>query len=128
MVSDPYSLPRWWPSLQRVEQASPEAWTKVFRSSRGKTIRADFARVSAEPPERLVWRQQVAGSAFEKILADSVTEISLKSVGEDATEVELCVRQRLRGFARLGWFLVRRATGRQLVRALDELEYAAVRP
>lgn len=128
MVSDPYSLPRWWPSLQRVEQASPQAWTKVFRSSRGKTIRADFERVSADPPQRLVWRQEVAGSPFERILADSVTEISLTPASEQATEVELMVRQRLRGLSRLGWFMVKRATGRQLVQALDDLEYAAVRP
>ena len=52
LVSDPYHLPRWWPQLERVEDASPEAWTKVLRSGRGKVVRADYSRVEAEPPRR----------------------------------------------------------------------------
>ena len=125
IVSDPYHLPRWWPSVQRVEDASPEAWTKVLRSPKGRAIRADYTRVSAEPPARLVWRQEVAESPFERILREAVTEISLEPEN-GATRVELRSTQRLRGLARFGSFMVRRATGRLLDEALDGLEQAAV--
>jgi uncharacterized protein YndB with AHSA1/START domain len=125
IVSDPYHLPRWWPSVQRVEDASPEAWTKVLRSPKGRTVRADYTRVSAEPPARLVWRQEVEESPFERILGEAVTEISLKPE-DGATRVELRSTQRLRGLARFGSFMVRRATRRLLDEALSGLEHAAV--
>jgi len=125
IVADPYHLPRWWPSVQRVEDASPDAWTKVLRSPKGRTVRADFTRVSAEPPARLVWRQEVEESPFERILREAVTEISLEPAN-GATRVELRSTQRLRGLARFGSFMVRRATRRLLDEALSGLEHAAV--
>jgi uncharacterized protein YndB with AHSA1/START domain len=125
IVSDPYHLPRWWPSVQRVEDASPEAWTKVLRSPKGRAVRADYTRVSAEPPARLVWRQEVEESPFERILNEAVTEISLEPEN-GATRVELRSKQRLRGLARFGSFMVRRATARLLDEALEGLERAAV--
>lgn len=125
IVSDPYHLPRWWPSVQRVEDASPEAWTKVLRSPKGRTVRADYTRVSAEPPARLVWRQEVEESPFERILREAVTEISLEPE-DGTTRVELRSTQRLRGLARFGSFMVRRATVRLLDEALSGLEHAAV--
>ena len=125
IVSDPYHLPRWWPSVQRVEDASPDAWTKVLRSPKGRTVRADFTRVSAEPPARLVWRQEVEESPFERILREAVTEISLEPE-DGGTRVELRSTQRLRGLARFGSFMVRRATRRLLDEALSGLEHAAV--
>ena len=45
MVSDPAQLPRWWPGVTRVEEATPEAWTTVLASPRGKVVRADFTRL-----------------------------------------------------------------------------------
>jgi uncharacterized protein YndB with AHSA1/START domain len=125
IVSDPYHLPRWWPSVQRVEDASAEAWTKVLRSPKGRAIRADYTRVSADPPAKLVWRQEVEESPFERILREAVTEISLEPVN-GATRVELRSTQRLRGLARFGSFMVRRATARLLEEALTGLERAAV--
>ena len=124
VVSDPWHLPRWWPGLERVEEASPEAWTKVLRTPRGKTVRADFTRVDADPPRRLRWRQEVEASPFERILARSETEIELEAAGPAETVVELRLAQRLRGLAMLGSPLVRRAARRQLddaLRALDDI-------
>jgi uncharacterized protein YndB with AHSA1/START domain len=123
MVSDPHHLPRWWPGVQRVEDASREAWTAVLRGDRGASVRADFSRVGEEPERRLVWRQELAGSPFERFMRAARTELSLEPLpGRDATEVELRSVQRLRGLARLGGPMVRRATARRLEEALDGLE------
>ena len=45
LVSDPYHLPRWWPTVQRVEDVSADAWTTVATSSRGRAVRFDWSRV-----------------------------------------------------------------------------------
>jgi uncharacterized protein YndB with AHSA1/START domain len=128
LVSDPYHLPRWWPQLQRVEDASPEAWTKVLLSARGKTVRVDYSREEADPPRRIVWRQEVDESPFEAILAYSTTEITLEPDGEHETRVEMRSTQKLRGSYRLGSLMMRRATRRQLDDALDGLEHAVAGP
>jgi uncharacterized protein YndB with AHSA1/START domain len=120
VVSDPHSLPRWWPRLQRVEEASADAWTKVLTSDRGKPIRADYTRTAAEPPARLEWQQELAETPFERILSESRLTITLDDAG-DATDVALTSRERLRGLARLGGLMVRRAAGKRLDEALDRL-------
>jgi uncharacterized protein YndB with AHSA1/START domain len=125
-VANPDHLPRWWPGVQRVEDASPAAWTKVLSSPRGRSVRADFTRVQAEAPRRLVWRQEVAESPFERILREAVTEIVLEPAGDQATRVELTERQRLRGLSRLGSPMVRRAARRRLDQALEGLDRVAV--
>jgi carbon monoxide dehydrogenase subunit G len=124
VVSDPHHLPRWWPGVQRVEEASPEAWTKVLRTEKGKAVRADYTRVEADPPRRLVWQQEVEESPFERILSAAVTEVSLEPVGAGHTRVHLKLTQRLRGLYRFGSPSVRRAARAQLDEALDGLERA----
>ena len=124
VVSDPHHLPRWWPGVQRVEEATPEAWTKVLRTEKGKAVRADFTRVAAEPPRRFVWRQEVEESPFERILSGSVTEVALEPAGVGQTRVQLKLTQRLRGLYRFGSPSVRRAARAQLDEALDGLERA----
>lgn len=129
VVSDPRRLPAWWPGVERVEEAQPEAWTKVLRSRQGKLLRADFTRVEVEPPRMLEWRQEVEESPFERFLSDARTRVSLEPSGNGATRVELESTRRLRGLARLGWPLVRRATRKQLDEALRGLGWAtAARP
>jgi uncharacterized protein YndB with AHSA1/START domain len=123
LVSDPWRLPAWWPSVQRVEEATELAWTKVLASPKGKTVRADYSLVESEPERRLVWRQEVEESPFERILADSVTEIDLEPDG-GATHVRLVSKMKLRGFARFGSLQLRRAAARQLDSALDGIETA----
>jgi uncharacterized protein YndB with AHSA1/START domain len=127
IVSDPDKLPRWWPGVARVEEATPESWTKVLTSRRGKGVRADFTRVDADPPARLVWRQEVEESPFERILSEAVTEISLEPSADGGSEVRLAVTQKLRGLAHFGGPLVRLAARRRLDEALDGLERLAVK-
>ena len=124
MVSDPHHLPRWWPGVQRVEEVTDDAWTKVLRTEKGKAVRADFTRVRAEPPRRLVWQLEVEESPFERILSGSVTEVSLEPAGDGRTRVQLKLTQRLRGLYRFGSPTVRRATRAQLDEALDGLQRA----
>lgn len=122
VISDPHHLPRWWPGVERVEDATAGRWTKVLRSPKGKIIRADFTRVESERPRRFSWRQELEESPFERVMSRSVTELSLDPAGGEGTRVELRAIQRVRGLARFGGFLVRRATGRQLDEALDGLD------
>jgi len=96
VVSDPARLPQWWPGVSRVEEASPETWTKVLTSTKGKSVRADYTRLEAEEARRLLWRHEVEESPFERILADSTTEIVLEP--EDGrTRVEIAVSHQPRG-------------------------------
>ncbi len=122
ILSEPRRLPEWWPGVQRVEDASPEAWTTVLSSPRGKSVRSDYTLVEAEENARLVWRHEVEESPFERILRQSVTELELEAQGAGLTKVTIKARQSPRGFARFGFVQLRRAAVRQLEGALDGLE------
>ena len=123
LVSDPYHLPRWWPTVQRVEDVSDDAWTTVATSSRGRAVRFDWSRVYFNPPERIVWRQELAQTPFERFLRESVTGVIVEPAGR-VTSVELRTVRRLRGLARFGGWQMRRAVRRELDGALDGLEAA----
>ncbi len=129
LVSDPYSLPRWWPRTSRVESVDrkPEGkrsqWTKVLETAEGRGVRADYRCVSSAEGERYVWEQQLAGSPFERHLRRSLVEIGLSAAGE-GTEVRLSSEQKLRGMSRLGSPLMRGGQGKILEQALDGLEQA----
>jgi uncharacterized protein YndB with AHSA1/START domain len=122
VVSDPYHLPRWWPRVERVEDATADAWTTVMRSSSGRAVRADYTRIDAHRPRRIEWRQELEETPFERVFAEAVTEIRLEPQGDAATRVRLKAVQRLRGRSRFGGFMARRAARRQLDAALDGLE------
>jgi uncharacterized protein YndB with AHSA1/START domain len=123
VVGDPHHLPRWWPLTERVESVGDDAWTSVLRSSRGKVVRADYRVEAHEPPRRRAWAMDLAGSPFERLLQWHRTEVTLEpSAG--GTVVTLTERQRARGTARLGGFLVRRAAARRLDEALGALDEA----
>ena len=124
LVSNPEHLPRWWPGVARVEDVQPGGWTKVFTSPRGRSLRADFSQVDAEPGRRLVWRQELAQSPFERFMRESVTTLELEPAAP-GTQVSIRISQKLRGMALLGGFMVRRATRRQADEALDGLERIA---
>src|SRR3954464_5459983 len=96
LVSDPYHLPRWWPTVPRGEDVSEDAWTTVATSSRGRAVRFDWSRVYINPPERIVWAQERARPPFERLWGGSVTGVILEPAG-DATKVELRTVRRLRG-------------------------------
>ena len=124
VVADPERLPEWWPGVRRVEDASGAAWTTVLGTAKGRGIRADYTLVDTERPYRLAWRQELAESPFERILAESVTQLELEPAAE-GTFVRLTARRRLRGLSRFGGFQVGRATGRQLDEALEALQALA---
>jgi uncharacterized protein YndB with AHSA1/START domain len=121
IVSDPARLPAWWPGVSRVEEASREAWTTVLISPKGKSVRADYSLVEAEEPGRLRWKQEVEESPFERLLAESVTEIELEPEPGGGTRVRLTLNQRPRGWARFSPFQLRAAARRQAEGALEGL-------
>ena len=129
LVSDPYSLPRWWPRTTRVESVDrkPEGkrsqWTKVLETAEGRGVRADYRCLSSARKERYVWEQQLAGSPFERHLRSSTVEIRLRGEGP-GTEVGLTSEQKLRGMSRLGSPMMRGGQGKILDEALDGLEHA----
>ena len=122
VVSDPYSLPRWWPRVERVEEVSESSWTMVLMSDRGKPVRADYTLADSRPMELLEWHQELEESPFERMLSTSRLVIQLDGdEGAGATAVKLRSTERLRGLARLGSPMVRRATRRRLSQALERL-------
>jgi len=129
LVSDPYSLPRWWPRVSRVENVDRKdggrrsQWTKVLETAEGRGVRADFRCLSSAENERYVWEQQLEGTPFAKHLRRSEIEIQLRPDGE-ATAVELSSAQTLRGMSRLGSPMMRSGQGRILDQALEGIERA----
>jgi uncharacterized protein YndB with AHSA1/START domain len=129
LISDPYSLPRWWPRTGRVENVDrkPEGrrsqWTKVLETAEGRGVRADYRCLSSAEGERYVWEQQLEGTPFERHLRRSTVEIALSEAG-GGTEVSLTSAQTLRGMSRLGSPMMRGGQGKILNEALDGIERA----
>jgi uncharacterized protein YndB with AHSA1/START domain len=120
LISDPHHLPRWWPGVERVEGVEKGRFTQVFRTKRGRPVRADFHVVASQPPWRCSWEQELPGTPFARVLSESVLEVHLEPAGE-GTEVTIAQRQKLRGYSRTGGLLLRRATSAKLDEALDAL-------
>jgi uncharacterized protein YndB with AHSA1/START domain len=117
VLEDPYALPRWWPLVRRVESVHDGGWTMVLGKPGGRGVRAD-QRLEASEAERLRrWALVVPGSPFERIVSASVVEARLAPAGEGSA-LALSLHQRPRGWARFGWFMLRRAGRRQLDEAL----------
>ncbi len=129
LVSDPYSLPRWWPRVSRVENVDAKGsgrrsqWTKVLETAEGRGVRADFRCLSSAENERYVWEQQLENTPFAKHLRSSEVEIHLRPEGE-ATQVDLTSVQTLRGMSRFGSPMMRKGQGRILDQALEGIERA----
>jgi uncharacterized protein YndB with AHSA1/START domain len=121
VVSDPYSLPRWWPRVQRVEEVTETGWTMVLVSDRGKPIRADYSVTRSQPMELLEWQQELEETPFERMLSLSRVIFKFEPDEDGSTAVQVRSTERLRGLARLGSPLVRRATRKRLSGALDGL-------
>ena len=127
LVSDPYSLPRWWPRTMRVEsvegQGAALQWTKVLGTAEGRGVRADFRCTGTVDGERFGWEQLIPGTPFERHLRRYEVEVSLADEG-GSTTVTLAATQTLRGLSRLGSPMMRRGQGALLDEALDGLETA----
>jgi uncharacterized protein YndB with AHSA1/START domain len=120
IVSDAHHLPRWWPGVERVEGVEPGRFTQVLHTRKGRPVRIDFQVTAQEPPHRLVWEQELAGTPFERVLSESVIEVVIEPA-PDGSEVTISQRQQLRGYSRTGGWMLRRATRRKLDEALDGL-------
>lgn len=129
LVSDPHSLPRWWPRAMRVEDVRGEGkrahWTTVLETERGTGMRADYRCTGATEARRYAWEQEVDGTPFERILRASKLEIGLERDG-GRTRVTLTAEEALRGLSRLGATMMRGAAKQRLDDALDGIERALV--
>jgi uncharacterized protein YndB with AHSA1/START domain len=129
LISDPYSLPRWWPRVGRVENVEQKSggrrsqWTKVLETAEGRGVRADYRCLSSAENERYVWEQELEGTPFARHLRSSQIEIALRPDGE-GTQVDLSSVQSLKGMSRLGSPMMRRGQGETLEQALDGIERA----
>ena len=121
VLEDPHHIPRWWPGVTRMEGVDDDHWTQVFVTKRGRPVRADFHLLVSEPPWRRCWEQEVAGTPFERVLDEAITEVVLEPV-DGGTQVTIAQRQKLRGYSRTGGFLLRRATRGKLREALEGLD------
>jgi uncharacterized protein YndB with AHSA1/START domain len=129
LVSDPYSLPRWWPKTGRVENVERKSggrrsqWTKVLETSEGRGVRADYRCLSSAENERYVWEQELEGTPFARYLRSSRIEIGLRA-REQETQVSIASVQALKGLSRTGSPMMRRGQGAILDEALDGIERA----
>jgi carbon monoxide dehydrogenase subunit G len=128
VIADPHHMPRWWPDVKRMEGVEADRWTQVFTTKKGRPVRMDFNLLQSEPPGpggdppgRRVWEQDIAGTPFERVLGEAVTEILLEPA-DHSTRVTIALSQKLRGYSRTGGFLLRRATRAKLDEALRGLE------
>jgi hypothetical protein len=103
-----------------MEGVGGDRFTAVFMTKRGRPVRMDFRLVASEAPWRRAWEQEIAGTPFERVLGESITEVVLEP-DADGTKVTIAQSQKLKGYSRTGGFLLRRATGAKLDEALDGL-------
>ncbi len=124
LISDPYSLARWWPRTMRVESVEGEGaeaqWTKVLGTAEGRGVRADFRCRDYAGGERFGWEQMIEDTPFERHLKRYEIDISLADAAA-GTEVTIAAAQTLRGLSRLGSPMMRRGQGALLDEALDGL-------
>lgn len=129
LVSDPHSLPRWWPRVSRVEDVRDAGkrarWTIVMTTERGRGVRADYHCTGSTAERRYAWEQEIAGTPFERILRESRVEIELDEAPA-GSRVTLTSEERLRGLSRLGATMLRGASKRRLDEALTGIEHALV--
>lgn len=116
VVSDPWELPRWWPRVSRVEDVTGGHWTTVMVAPRGRAVRAQWRLVDEEAPVRRRWAQELEGSPFERLWTQNEVEVRV-----DGGRVTIEMEQRVRGWARLAPFIVRRAAKKVADEALDGL-------
>jgi uncharacterized protein YndB with AHSA1/START domain len=121
VIADPHHMPRWWPGVTRMESVDSDRFTQVFKTKKGRPVRIDFRVLESDAPSQRTWEQEIVGTPFERVLNESVIEITLKPAA-GGTEVTIRQQQRLRGYSRTGGFMLKRATRSKLDEALDGLE------
>ena len=122
LAADPSRLGRWWPEVDRVDRPTEGSYTRWVRSPRGRAVPMSFSLVSLEPNRSIAWEQLLEGTPFAKAVRSSVESIAI--AGEDPTVIELSIRRKLRGTARLGWPFIVRGQRRELSAAAGNLKRA----
>jgi uncharacterized protein YndB with AHSA1/START domain len=77
LVGDPHHQPRWWPGVERVEAVESDRFTQVLRTRRGRPVRVDYEISVAQEPQLAVWRQELDGSPFARVLSAAEVRIAL---------------------------------------------------
>jgi uncharacterized protein YndB with AHSA1/START domain len=128
VVEDPFALTRWWPNVARVEGVEDERFTLVFQTKRRRPVRMDFRVMTSdapgsggEPSGHRAWEQEVAGTPFERVLDEAITEVLIEPAHGGTSQVTIAQLQKLRGYSRTGALMLRRATNKRLDEALDGL-------
>ncbi len=89
VIEDPHHMPRWWPGVQRMEGVEDDRFTQVFTTKKGRPVRIDFhvlelraRRIGEQACAQRSWEQEIAGTPFERVLRESVTEVVLEPDGD----------------------------------------------
>ncbi|HET9125481.1 MAG TPA: SRPBCC domain-containing protein [Solirubrobacteraceae bacterium] len=120
LVADPHHQPRWWPGVERMEGVEGDRFTQVLRTRRGRAVRVDYSVIAARAGELVVWRQELEGSPFARVLSAAEIRIALRPCAA-GTRVSITHVQRLRGSNRTGGWMLARATRRRSEEALSRL-------
>lgn len=114
VVGDPAQLGRWWPRVERVESLDRAGFTEVYRTKRGRLVRADFRIAALDAAREIRVVQQLEGTPFARIFSAASKRVALEPAGGGGGGTRV-------GMARFGGFMVRGAMRRQLDQALDAL-------
>lgn len=121
LVGDPGELPRWWPRVSRVESVDHAGFTEVYKTKKGRTVRADFRIATLEDEREIRVVQQLEGTPFERIFSKAGKRCLVVPTETGGTELTLELDQTPAGMARFGAFMVRGAMRKQLDQGLDAL-------
>lgn len=83
-------------------------------------MRVDYAIAHSQASELAIWRQELAGSPFARVLSAAEVRIAM-SPANGGTRVTITHAQRLRGSNRTGAWMLARATRKRLDDALAGL-------
>lgn len=121
IVGDPGGLPRWWPRVERVESVDAAGFTEVYKTKKGRTVRADFRIATLEHEQEIRVVQQLAGTPFERIFSKASKRCVVAPADGGGTRLTVELDQTPAGMARFGGFMVRGAMRKQLDEGLDAL-------
>jgi len=120
-AADPSRLPRWWPAVERVDRTDEESYTRWVMSPRGRAVPMAFRLAELEAGHKVCWQQDLVGTAFARSVKSSQETIKVVASASGST-VDLSIRRRLKGTARLGSILVHRGQRRELNAAAENLK------
>ncbi|CAB4875534.1 MAG: hypothetical protein F2799_04945 [Actinobacteria bacterium] len=120
-AADPSRLPRWWPAVERVDRTNDESYTRWVMSPRGRAVPMAFRLAELEAGHKVIWQQDLAGTAFARSVRSSQETIEVVPSAGGST-VDISIKRRLKGTARLGSILVHRGQRRELSAAAENLK------